>query len=131
MKKFILVVALGLPLTSCYQFNREQREKDAESKGRAILFEAESSKKAKIEEAKADLESAKLDKETIEIKAQALAKKVEIDAEAKAQAIEKISEAIRKNPEYLKYLAVDGMYNHGNTIFIPTESGNPIIYSGK
>lgn len=48
MKKQVIAIALIISagsLTSCYDFNRKQNELDAESNGRAILLEAESSKK--------------------------------------------------------------------------------------
>lgn len=64
MKKTILILGVSLTLLSCYDFQREQAEKDAQSAGKQILLKSESSKKAKIEQAKADLESAKLEAET-------------------------------------------------------------------
>jgi len=129
MKKQIMLIAfiaLG-SLTSCYDFNRRQNELDAESNGKATLLEAESSKKAKIEEAKANLESAKLDAQTKMIRAKADAEATIIRIEAKAKAVRTMSDAVRNNPDYLKYLMIDGMYNHGRTIYIPTEAGLPII----
>lgn len=121
----LIVALMGLMATSCYDFNREQREKDAESNGRATLLEAESSKKAKIEEAKADLESAKLNAETKVTDAEADAKASIIRAKAKAESMKIVSESITEN--YIRYVMVDGMYNHGNTIYVPTEAGVPII----
>ena len=121
------LLALIAPITGCYDFNRQQNELDAESKGKQILLEAESSKKAKIEEAKASNESAKLDAQTKLIRAEANARATLINAEAKAKAIVIVSNAVKNNPDYIKYLMVDGMYNHGKTIYIPTEAGLPII----
>lgn len=62
MKKvsLVLLVAVSLSLTSCWDFNREQDYKDAENRGKSTLIEAESSKKAMIEQAKAENESATL-----------------------------------------------------------------------
>lgn len=130
MKKTILtgaLFALVASMTGCYDFNRQQNELDAESKGKQILLEAESSKKAKIEEAKASNESSKLDAQTKITRAEANAKATLINAEAKAKSIKIISEAIKNNPDYIQYLMVDGMYNHGKTIYIPTEAGLPIL----
>ncbi len=130
MKKIIytgVLFAAIMTLTGCYEFNRRQNELDAESKGKQILLEAESSKKAKIEEAKASNESAKLDAQTKLIRAEANAKATLINAEAKAKSIGIVSNAVKNNPDYIKYLMVDGMYNHGKTIYIPTEAGLPIL----
>ena len=130
MKKGVIYLGLFITvfsMSSCYDFNRRQNELDAESKGKATLLEAESSKKAKIEEAKANLESSKLEAQTKMIRAKANADAAIINAEAKAKSIKTVSEAVKSNPDYLKYLMIDGMYNHGKTIYIPTEAGLPII----
>jgi regulator of protease activity HflC (stomatin/prohibitin superfamily) len=109
------IILVSMSMTSCYDFDREQAEKDAQSLGRQILLKAESSKKAKIEEAKADLESSKLDAETRLIQ-----------ADSKAKSIRIISTAIRENPEYLKFQMIESMKG-ANRIYIPTEAGLPII----
>lgn len=131
MKKQILPVALfilcGLSLSSCYDFNREQAEKDAESKGKQTLLEAESSKKAKIEEAKADLESAKLDAETKKVRAEADATAQIIRSKAKAEAIQIEAEAIGGKEQYLKMKQIEAMYTKGKFVYIPTEAGLPIL----
>ena len=114
-----------MTLTSCYDFNREQAEKDAESKGKQTLLEAESSKKATIEESKAKKESAALEAETKLIQAKAAADALKIKSEADAKAIKVISNAIKDNPEYLKYKTIEAM-RYGKTIYIPTESSLPI-----
>ncbi|MRM83378.1 hypothetical protein [Riemerella anatipestifer] len=131
MKKRIILLfgLLGIfCLTSCYDFNREQQQKDAESNGKAILLEAESSKKAMIEEAKAKSESSIL-------ASQARLKVAENDAlatikkaEAEAQSIEAIGKAINGNPEYIKYLQIQSIKgNKGDKYFIPTEANVPIL----
>lgn len=116
MKKVLLILGLSFTLFSCYDFNRAQAEKDATSLGKQILLKAESSKKAKIEQAKADLESAKLEAETRLI-----------EAEAKAKSINAVTKALKDNPEYLKYLMIQGMNNSKNKIYIPTEANIPIL----
>jgi len=116
MKKTILILGLSLTLLSCYDFQREQAEKDAQSAGKQILLKSESSKKAKIEQAKADLESAKLEAETRLI-----------EAEAKSKSINAISKSLKDNPEYLKYLMIQGMNNSNNKVYIPTEAQLPIL----
>lgn len=135
--KFLLIALVAITTTSCYDFNRDQAEKDAESKGKQTLLEAESSKKAKIEEAKADLESAKLNAESVEINAKANAKKkimeaearaksMEVEAKAKAEAIKVISEQLQNNPAYLKYKQVEALKGN-KSIFVPTEGNMPIL----
>lgn len=131
----------GLLFTSCYDFNREQKEKDAESEGKQELLKAESSKKAMIEESKAKLESAKLDAESIEVKAKANAKKWVIEAEAKAQSIKikaaayaeeikLISKEIENNPDYIRIKQIEAIRS-GKSVFVPTENNMPIIYQNK
>ncbi len=115
-------------LFSCYDFNREQNQKDAESNGKAILLEAESSKKAMIEEAKAKSESSIL-------AAQARLKVAELDAkatiaksEAEAISVQKIGTAVSENPNYLKYMQIQAIKgNKGEKYFISTEANVPIL----
>lgn len=130
MKKasFIFSVLAIFSLTSCWQFNRDQAEKDAESKGKQILLEAESSKKALIETAKAENESATLNAEAkIKIaKAEAAA---EIErAKGVAEANRIIGESLKGNEGYLRYLWITGIKDgKGERIYIPTEAGMPIL----
>jgi hypothetical protein len=130
MKKTFKIVAVILAigsLTSCYDFNRQQERLDRENDGKGILMKARYEKQARIEEAKANYESAKLEAQTKQIRAEANSKAKAIEALAKAKAIKFVSDAIQNNPDYIKYIMVDGMYNHGKTIYIPTEAGLPII----
>lgn len=122
-----LVLALGL--TSCYDFEREQTEKDAVTAGKSILFKAEFSKKAKVEQAKADFESAKLEADTRMIEAETSAKTKLIEANAKAKAIEVVGKALSGNAEYLKFQMIEGMYKYksSKTVYVPTEANLPII----
>lgn len=133
MKKvnLFLLAIISLSLTSCYDFNREQNEKDAESNGRAILLEAESSKKAKIEEAKAEKESAELLGQARIIEAKAKAQSMIINSEAKATSIEIESKAIEGKKDYLMLKKIEAMYQNGKFIYIPTEAGLPILEAGQ
>lgn len=124
----LAVLALTMSLTSCWQFNRDQAEKDAESKGRQILLESESSKKALIETAKAENESATLQSEAkIKIAKAEAAAEVE-RAKGVAEANKIIGESLKGNDGYLKYLWITSLKD-GNSerIYIPTESGLPIL----
>jgi regulator of protease activity HflC (stomatin/prohibitin superfamily) len=131
MKKLTITLGLfvALGLTSCYDFDREQTEKDAVTAGKSILFKAEFSKKAKVEQAKADFESAKLEADTRIIEAEALAKAKLIEANAKSKAIEVVGNSLKSNPEYLKFQMIEGMYKYKSdkTVYVPTEANLPII----
>jgi regulator of protease activity HflC (stomatin/prohibitin superfamily) len=131
MKKLTITLGLfvALGLTSCYDFDREQTEKDAVTAGKSILFKAEFSKKAKVEQAKADFESAKLEADTRIIEAEALAKAKLIEANAKSKAIEVVGNSLKSNPEYLKFQMIEGMYRYKSdkTVYVPTEANLPII----
>lgn len=113
--KILGLILISVSVTSCYDFDREQAEKDATSLGKQILFKAQSSKQAKIEEAKADFESAKIDAETRIL-----------EAESKAKSLSIISKAIKENPEYLQFQLIESMKG-AERVYIPTEAGLPII----
>jgi regulator of protease activity HflC (stomatin/prohibitin superfamily) len=117
-----------LTLTSCYDFNRTQRELDAESNGKAVLLEAESSKKALIETAKAENEAATLNAEA-KVKIAKAEAQAEIErAKGVAEANKIIGESLNGNDAYLKYLQIDAMRNaKGVKVYIPTEAGLPIL----
>jgi len=127
IKMIALLIFVGGCCPSCYDFNRQQAEKDAESEGKQILYEAEYSKQAKVEQAKADLEASKMESETKQVQAEADAKVAVINAKAKAEAINIISNALRNNDSYLRYLLITGMNNSDNKIYIPTEANIPIL----
>ncbi len=134
MKKanYLLIALMSITLTSCWQFSRDQAEKDAESKGRQILLEAESSKKAMIEEAKAENEAASLKAEA-QVKIAKAQAQVEIErAKGVAEANRIIGQSLKGNDEYLKYLMIQGLNEgKGERIYIPTEAGLPILEAKK
>lgn len=126
--KGLCIVFVSLSMASCYDFNREQDRKDAQSEGQAILLKAESEKKAMIEEAKARSESsilqAKARLEVAELDAKAKIKK----AEAEEFYIKTVSSALKDNNEYVRYLQVKSINDSkADKIFIPTEANAPII----
>lgn len=135
MKKIIYVLVGGLFIlstTSCWDFNRDQAEKDAKSKGNQILLEAESSKKAMIEEAKAKNEAANLNAEA-EIKRAKAQAQAEIErAKGVAEANKIIGESLKGNESYLRYLQIDAIKeSKGDKVYIPTEAGLPILEARK
>lgn len=124
----VLLVGLAFSMTSCWEFRREQRFKDAENDGKSILVEAQSSRQALVEEARARNESATLEAEA-RIKIATAEATAEVErAKGVAKANEIIGESLKGNNEYLKYLQIDAIRNgNGDKIYIPTEAGIPII----
>lgn len=125
--KSVAALLTVMSLTSCYDFNRRQDELDAQSKGKQILLQAESSKKAKVEQAKADYESAQLEAKTKIIEAESNAQAKLIEAKGEAEAIKIVSQSINGNENYIKFLMAKGMYSNNKAIYIPTEAGLPIL----
>lgn len=125
---FVIGLFLLLSLSSCWEFNRQQKIKDARAAGEAILVEAENSKKAMIEQAKAENESATLQAEA-KIKIAKAEANAEIErAKGVAEANKIIGESLKGNNEYLRYLQIDAIKGaKGEKIYIPTEAGLPII----
>lgn len=115
-------------MSSCWQFNRDQRYKNAENAGKSALIEATSSKQIQIEEARGLAEASELKaKSMVNIaKAEALA---EVErAKGVAEANQIIGQSLKGNKEYLEYLKIDGIKNlkAGDRIYIPTEATLPI-----
>lgn len=128
----ILVVLISFISTSCWQFNRDQRLKDAENQGKSILVEAENSRKALVETAKAENESATLNAEA-KIKIAKAEAQAEIErAHGVAKANEIIGSSLKGNKEYLEYLKIQAIQgNKGDKIYIPTEALIPITEAKK
>lgn len=80
------ILLVGLSISSCRGYEREQDRLDRESEGKGELLKAESTKKVKIEQSKADYESAKLDAQTKITKANSSAEATLIKAKADATA---------------------------------------------
>ena len=124
----LLLLAISFSLTSCWEFNRTQKFKDAENNGKSVLIEAQSSRKALIETAKAENESA-----TLQAEARIKIAKAEAQAEIEraygiAKANEIIGKSLKGNSEYLKYLQIDAIKNStGSKVYIPTEANLPIL----
>lgn len=138
MRKTILsvsVVIMAITLSSCNDYQRQQAQLDAESHGKEILLEAESSKKAKIEDAKADLESAKLNAEKAILLSQAKIKQAEanaqatvINAQAEQKRIDIMKTALGGTDNYMTFMKYQMMYSgKGNKYFVATEGSMPIM----
>lgn len=115
-----IAIFIGVGVGGCAAFNGI-RVWNAETAGKAVLAEAESSRQVAVREAKAKLESAKF-----------LA-----DAEvARAEGVAKANDIIMKRlggPEgYLRYLQIQAYTDQkAALIYVPTESGLPILESSR
>lgn len=125
-----LMVALGLALAiavligggmgSCSAYNH-YRVYSAEQAGRAVLAEAESSRRVKVLEAQAAKDSA-----------QSLAEAEIIRAEGVAKANKIVADGLGGPQGYLEYLKIEAMKETQNqVVYIPTEAGLPITESGR
>lgn len=137
MKRTTLIIGmvlLSMSMTSCWEFNRQQRIKDARAQGEAVLLEAENSKKALVETAKAENEAATLQAEA-KVKIAKAEAQAEIErAKGVAEANKIIGESMKGNKEYLEYLKIQSIKESaGAKIYIPTEANVPILEarSGK
>lgn len=128
----VMIACFALLTTSCWEFRRQQRMKDADAEGKAILLQAENEKKAMVEQAKAENESATLQAEA-QIKIAKAQAQSEIErAKGVAEANRIIGESLKGNAEYLKYLMIQGLNEgEGERIYIPTEAGLPILEASK
>lgn len=127
----VLLIA-SITLTSCWDWSREQKYKDAENNGKSILIEAEGSRKALIETAKAENESATLKAEAMVKIAKAQANAEVERAKGVAEANKIIGNSLQGNSEYLRYLQIDAIRNSkGSKVYIPTEAGLPILEARK
>ena len=87
----------------------------AEMKGRASMAQAEQDRKIQIEEAKANLEAQKLNSEAEIVRAEGMAKAIEI-------------ENGKLTTKYIQYLWVRNIEAfEGEKIYIPTEANLPIL----
>ncbi|TDS53980.1 SPFH domain-containing protein [Myroides indicus] len=131
-KLLIGLLLVAFSTTSCWEFNRQQKMKNAEANGKATLLEAENSKKAMIETAKAENESATLQAEA-KIKIAKAEAQAEIErAKGVAEANRIIGESMKGNKEYLEYLKIDAIRNStGSKVYVPTEAQLPITEAKK
>ena len=113
----ILLAIIPLCMYGCPQYNVWQKG----LAGQARLAEAEQSRKIAIEEAKAIKESAQHKADAEVIRAGGVAKANEI-----------IAEGLGGPEGYLRYLWIDSLtQRQGDTIYVPTEAGLPILEAGR
>lgn len=135
MKNTVLLsiaTLLILSLTSCWEFNRRQRFKNAENKGKADLIEATSSKQIQIEDAKGLAEASELKAKSMINIAKAEAQAEIERAKGVAEANRIIGNSLEGNTQYLKYLQIQAIIGaKGDKVYIPTEAGLPILEARK
>jgi hypothetical protein len=108
-----VVFALIVGIAGCPQYTVYQRG----LKGKAMLREAEFSRKIAIEEAQAKLESSSKLAEAEVIRAAGV---------AEANAI--IGDSLKNNDAYLRYLWINGLHDGSSeVIYIATEANLPIL----
>ena len=113
---FVLIVVM-LGAGGCPRYKVWQQEME----GKAEFAKAEQNRRIKIEEAKANLESQKLNAQS------------EVErAKGVAEANKIVSDGLKGNEEYLRYLWIQGLQtNEMQVLYIPTEAGLPILEAGK
>ena len=111
----ILALMIGLPRYNVYS---------SEMRGKAEFVRAEQNRRIQIEEAKANVESALLDAEADSVRAVGQMNAEIIRAEGMAQAMD--IENGKLTDSYIKYLWVRNI-DKGDKIYIPTESGMPLL----
>lgn len=125
MKKLILLLFFTFSIQGCgvlALFVPSIRVMVAEQDGKATLAEAESSKKVQVMEAEGKLTAA------------TFLANAEIErAKGVAQANQIIGKSLKDNPDYLKWLYIEGLKERTGieTIYVPTEAGLPILEAGK
>ena len=94
-----------------------------EMEGEAILAKAQSERRVLVETAKAKLDASKLDAQAEIERAKGVAASNKI-----------IADGLQNNENYLKYLWISNLGENQNAptiIYVPTESGLPILEAGK
>ena len=84
-----------------------------------------------IEEAMAQNESATLQAESKIKQETAKAEAEVIRARGVAEANRIISDSLKGNESYLRYLWIDKLSDNQNVIYVPTEAGLPILEAGN
>lgn len=112
----VLAIMFGLPKYNVWR-SKIAIEK-AENYGRAEMAQAEQNRKITIEEAKANLEVQRLNSDAEVVRAEGMARAIEI-------------ENGKLTDRYIQYLWVRRPNNGNEVIYIPTEANLPILEAGK
>lgn len=121
----VLVVVVFMAVMPRYRIYRQDLQ------GQANLRQQEWEKKILIEQARAQNESATLEAEARIKQETAKAEAEIIRARGVAEANSIISDSLRGNEAYLRYLWIDKLAGNPNVMYVPTEAGLPILEAGK
>lgn len=119
---WILISMAIMPSYRIYKQNKQ---------GEANLRQQEWEKKILIEQAKAQNESATLNAEALIKQETAKAEAEIIRSKGVAEANRIISDSLKGNEAYLRYLWIDKLAGNPNVMYVPTEAGLPILEAGK
>ena len=103
----------------------------AKKTGESELARAEQNRQIVILEAKAANEAATMNAEAKIKQETANAQAEIIRAKGVAEANTIIANSLKGNEAYLRYLWIDKLSDNQNVIYVPTESGLPILEAGK
>lgn len=124
---FAIFIALLLFIAPKYRIYKQNLQ------GQANLRQQEWEKRILIEDANAKNESATLQAEALIKQETARAEAEIIRARGVAEANSIISDSLKGNEDYLRYLWIDQLSNGqaGQIIYIPTEAGLPILEANR
>lgn len=113
----LIVLLAAVYMAGCPSYNVWEQGMS----GKAQYAKANANREIKTLEAKAKMESAKYEADAEVIRAVGVAKANKI-----------IGDSLHGNEAYLRYLWINQLSGHnGETIYIPTEAGLPIMEAGK
>lgn len=117
----LVLIVIGI-LWALFAVGRVYNVWAAHKSGEADLAKAQNEQKIQVAQARGRLEAADLNKQA-EI----------IDAEAVSKSVEIIGKALHNNHGYLqwKWIHMMEQRDSGDTIYVPTEVGLPILEAGK
>lgn len=121
----ILLVGVWMAVMPKYRIYKQDLQ------GQANLRQQEWEKKILIEQANAENESATLNALATIKQQTAKAEAEVIRAKGVAEANRIISDSLKGNEAYLRYLWIDKLADNPNVMYIPTEAGLPILEAGK
>lgn len=121
----LAVIVLFMTVMPKYRIYRQDLQ------GQANLRQQEWEKKILIEQARSQNEAMTLQAEAKIKQETANAEAEVIRAKGVAEANSIISDSLKGNEAYLRYLWIDKIADNPNVMYVPTEAGLPILEAGK
>jgi biopolymer transport protein ExbB/TolQ len=121
----VVIIVVWMSVVPNYRIYKQNKQ------GEANLRQQEWEKKILVEQAKAQNESATLQAEATIKQETAKAEAEVIRAKGVAEANRIISDSLKGNEAYLRYLWIDKLADNPNVIYVPTEAGLPILEAGR